>query len=394
MSRVGKRRILQVVSRMDRAGIETWLMHVLRGLDRERYQMDFLVHGEEPADYDNEILSLGSRILRCGPIQNLWSYGHSIRQLLKTSSPYDVLHVHRDYFSGFPLRAGKQAGIPVRIAHSHNDLRKSFSRLRWPVKVVAAASRALVPRYATHGLAASEVAAETLYGANWRSDSRWQILPCGVDISKSLPATRDDRLRQEFGIPDGAFVVGHVGRFSEQKNHQKILDVAEALARQQANFHVLLVGQGPLQTAVEGEIIRRGLSQQVSIAGPRNDVPHLFASLFDVLLFPSLFEGLGLVIVESLAAGCPAVISDVVPHEADIVKSLVKRIPLASSAEVWARAVIEAATTPRSHTERMAAHRQVSESSYNVSTSIERLTGLYDRAVGEHAGPASTPIAA
>ncbi len=387
-------RILQVVSQMNRAGIETWLMHVLRDIDRQQYKFDFLVHGQRPADYDAEILALGSRIFRCVPIQKIWQYGRSIRQTLRSAPRYDIIHVHRDYFSGFPLRCGEQVGIPIRIAHSHNDQRNSFAKLRWSVKSVASISKALIPRHATHGLAASELAAETLYGANWHSDSRWDVLPCGLDLSRSTPVEKSVELRREFGIPDDAIVIGHVGRISVQKNQLKILEIADALTRIHDRFRVVLVGRGPLQSAVELEIARRGLGQHVILAGVRDDVPHLFAGLFDVLLFPSQFEGLGLAIVESLAAGCPAVISDVVPQEADIVKRLVTRIPLDVSPETWASAVLCQATANRSLRDRFEAHQQVVQSPYNLKTCIARLTALYDRAVGEVGHSSQIPASA
>lgn len=384
-------RVLQVVSRMERAGIETWLMNLLRRVDRSRCRMDFLVHGTEPADYDDEIIRRGSRILRCGDIRNLSTYVRSIRQAIGQGRDYDVIHVHRDYFSGFPLRAAEQLGIPVRIAHSHNDLSRSFSRLRWPVRQVARLGTWLTRRHATHGLAASRRAAETLYGANWERNSRWSVLPCGIELARANPSFRRPEIRGALGIDDGELVIGHVGRFAEQKNHQKIVDVAASLAARGCRFRVVLVGQGPLRSAIEQDVAAKGLTDRFIFAGPRDDVPELFQSLFDVLLFPSKFEGLGLVIVESLAAGCPVVMSDVVPAEADIVPSLITRVPLNLSADDWASAVLRIADAPLTAADRTAAHRAVAASPYHIDTSLHNLLNFYEHCTRaqNHAKPAS-----
>lgn len=371
-------RILQVVSRMQRAGIETWLMHVLRHVDRERFQMDFLVHREEPGHFDDEIRALGSRVLFAAPLRRVCKYSQLVTHLLRSAPPYDIVHSHLDYFSGYPLKCADRVGVPIRIAHSHNDLARSYPRLRWSLKLYAQRSMSLISRHCTLGLATSAVAGESLFGRQ-QSSFHWSVLPCGIDLSVYAPEKTRGDIRSEFGIPDDAIVVGHVGRFAEQKNHDMILNIAEAMLRRTSKFHLVLVGEGPLRERTEEEVNRRGLATHVTFAGVRGDVPRLLASAFDVFLFPSLFEGLGLVVVEAQSAGCPVVISDVVPHEADVVSRLITRLPLSSPTEQWAEAILQSSLKSRSYDARVAAYTAIGNSPFNISVSVRNLTSLYSR---------------
>src|SRR6188474_985657 len=114
-------RVLHVLGGMDRGGVETWLMHVLREWDRGRGQMDFLVHTTRQCAYDEEVRALGARIIPCLTPRRPWSYSKRLRRILRDFGPYDVVHSHVHHFSGMVLRAARTSGVPVRIAHSHND---------------------------------------------------------------------------------------------------------------------------------------------------------------------------------------------------------------------------------------------------------------------------------
>jgi len=363
---------------MDRAGVETWLMHVLRSVDRSQFQMDFLVHSEVPAHFDTEIRSLGSRILYGMPLKRTWKYGSAIRNQLRQAPPYDIVHAHLDYFSGFALKVANQAGVPVRIAHSHNDLTRSFAGLRWSRQLFAARGRSLALRHATHGLACCFTAGQSMFGKQ-RSSVPWKVLPYGIELSPFLPVTSHQDFRREFGIPDDTLIIGHVGRFFPQKNHALIIRIADALRRRGADFRLVLVGDGPLRSKIETDIHDRGLCNYITLTGVRADIPRLFTSLFDVFLFPSLFEGLPVVLIEAQAAGCPTVISDVISPEIHFVQNLVKPVSLTADAEQWADAVLHSAGEPRSREQRLAALKTIRNSPGNIDNCVESLTNLYLR---------------
>lgn len=369
-------RILHVVSSMDRAGTETWLMHVLRHVNRDRFQMDFLVHGPERYAYEDEIVALGSRVLRCFHPGRPWAYAANFRRVLREAGPYDVVHSHVHHFTGFVLILAALQGVPARIAHSHLDTSQVDRRGSWPRKAYVRLCEHWIRRYATLCLACSRDAAASLYGPAWRQDPRVQTLHCGIDFEPFSALPDRCAVRAELGIPSDAFVLGHVGRFHEQKNHAFLLDVAAEVLRRQPNSVLLLVGVGPLQEPMREKAQRLGILDKIVFAGSRNDVPALMLGAMDVFLFPSLYEGLGLVAVEAQAAGLPCVLSSTVPDEADVVPRLIRRVSLSVSPAAWADAVL--ACRGNAHGERReAALAEVRQSSFDIHACLGRLEAVY-----------------
>ena len=368
-------RILHVVGSMNRGGIETWLMHILRNINRDRFQMDFLVHTTEPCSYDEEILALGSKIIPCLNQPQPWIYASNFKKILKNNGPYDIVHSHVHHYSGLTLFLAKQAGVPVRIAHSHNNTSSAEAQAGWKRKLYLALMEKSIARYATLGLGASHEAAIDLFGMTWKNDSRWQILYYGLDLTPFRMQIDKAALRAEFNIPADAFVIGHVGRFEAQKNHQFILQIATEIVKQEPKMRLFLVGVGPLREEVEQNVARLGLKDHVVFAGVRSDVPQLMLSIMDVFLFPSLFEGLGLVLIEAQAAGLVSVLSDVVPQAADLVCPLIKRLSLSDSASFWAETVL--AQKHQAAISQSNALSLVANSQFNLEVCMEQLTKIY-----------------
>lgn len=339
-------RILHVLGMMERGGAETWLMHLLRMIDRDRYRMDFVVHIAAPQDYDDEIRALGSALIVCPHTRQPLRYAREFTRILRAHGPYDVVHSHVHHYSGLVLRLAKRAGVPVRIAHSHLDASEFEMQASPRRRAYLQLMRHWLDAAATDGLAASRQAAADLFGPGWEADARYRTLFCGVDLSPFGACVCRDAVRAEFHIPQDAFVIGHVGRFTEQKNHAFLLDVAAEVVRRDANAHFLLVGEGELRPAMMARAAALGLAGHFIFAGSRADVPRLMRGAMDAFLFPSRYEGLGLVLVEAQAAGLPCVLADAVPCEADIVPPLVHRRSLRQPAGAWADALLAIRTVP------------------------------------------------
>jgi len=370
-------RILHVVGGMNRGGVETWLMHVLRHIDRDRFQMDFLVHTEKPCPYDDEARVLGSKIIPCLSPSKPWLYGRNFKRILREYGPYDIVHSHVHHFSGYVLYLAKQAGVPVRIAHSHNDTSAIDAKARLHRQLYLSLTKWSISWCSTVGLGCSCNAVADLFGAAWKTDTRWQVLDYGVDLKPFYDRVDSIGVRAEFGIPADAFVIGHIGRFETQKNHLFLLEIAAEVAKQEQKMHLLLIGDGSLRSDIEQKVVQMGLSDRVTFAGNRSDVPRLMLKAVDVFLFPSLHEGLGLVLIEAQAAGLPCVFSDVVPEEADLVRPLLQRISLSKSASLWAEAVMSARSNASAISQRDAL-AIVENTPFNIAASVKKLTEVYE----------------
>ena len=369
-------RILQVVGRdMSRGGLETWLMHVLREINRERFRMDFVVESE--GIYDEEIRALGSKIMQNPYHRQPLIWGRNFSNILRDRGFYDVVHSNYHYYSGYVLRLAKRANVPIRIAHSHNDFSQVDKErgLRW--KVYAKLMRNWLDQNATVGLAASSEAAAALYGANWQLNPRWRLLYYGIDLEPFKVDVDPAAVRAELGIAQDAFVVGHVGRFDEQKNHGFLVDIAAELTQRVPKVHLLLIGDGVLRPAIEHKVMRAGIADKVTFAGgERPDVARLMLGAMDTFVLPSLYEGLPLVGLEAQAAGLPFVMSDAISEEAVVIPALVRRLSLSRPASLWAETILAARNYPPSITQKNAL-QLLEASDFSIASSVRKLGDIY-----------------
>lgn len=376
-------RILHVVGGgMNRGGIESWLMNVLRNIDRKSFHMDFMVKTTDECAYDAEAQVLGARIISCPYPERPWHDNHSFRRVLLEHGPFDVVHSHVGLGSGYNLRLAHSCGVPVRIAHTHG-LSAMLAATSLTRKAHQELMRTLVRRHATCGLACSGQAGSALYGSSWMTDDRWQILHCGIDLAPFHNESNKKKVRQELGLPQASLVMGHVGGFRELKNHRFLVQIAQEVAARVPDVRLLLVGDGPLRRSIEQQIEQAGLRENVVYLGSRGDVPRLMMGAMDVFVLPSLSEGLGLVLVEAQAAGLPVVYSDVVPPEAEVVSPLCHQLSLSASPAYWAQEIIRTHQGGR-QTSGETALSVVEASAFNIKRSVSVLSAIYR---GEETAP-------
>lgn len=368
-------RVLHVVGSLSRGGIETWLLHVLRNIDRGRFAMDFLVQTDKPCPYDEEVRRLESTIHICPQPKRPWVYGPAFKRILRTHGPYDIVHSHVHHYSGLNLRLAAQAGVPVRISHSHNDTSADDRRSRGLRRLYLKIMDGWIQRYSTLGLACSRQAAASLFGPHWNADRRWRVLYYGIDLAPFHARVDRVQARAEFGIPPEAFVIGHIGRFQPQKNHPFLVQIAAALAAREPGMRLLLIGDGPLRPEIEAQVKALGLAEKTVFAGGRSDVPRLMLGAMDVFVLPSHFEGLGIVGLEAQAAGLPVVISDVVPSELDVFPQAVTRLALDRPAADWAEAILATRRGPPLDQRQML--RDLEQGPFNIHNSVQELARVY-----------------
>ncbi len=359
-------RVLHVLGGLNRGGAETWLIQVLRHIDRAKYEFDFLVHTDQPCDYDNEARFLGARILRCVPPSDPLLYARKFWRILSDMGPYDCVHSHVHRFSGYVLALARLAGVPLRVAHSHisdEPVGRRFYRLSMNI---------LLRLSASCGLGVSEEAMASLFGDHWKRDSRWHVSHLGIDLHPFMTPADASQVRAEFGISTNSFVVGHVGRFCPQKNHAFLLEIAKRVCAVTSDALFFLVGDGPLRKEMEARARTLGLDQRVRFLGVRDDVVRLMRGLMDVFVLPSLYEGFPMVLLEAQAAGLPCCIADTISRETDILPELISRQSLSDSPEHWAESILAARRLSRVPFVSKALHE------FGIDASVRRLCNAYE----------------
>ena len=355
-------RVLQVVTHMERGGLESMIMNYYRHIDREKVQFDFLVHRQERAAFDDEIESLGGRIYRL-PRLVPWSknYLSALNCFFDEHPEYKVVHVHQDCLSSVILKVAARHNIPVRIAHSHNA--NQDRNLKYPIKLWY---RRSIPQYATNLFACGKDAGDWMF-----SGAPYQIVNNAIDAAAyTCDPEKRTEMRQKLDLRD-ELIIGHVGRFNPQKNHPFLLDIFAALLKKEPNAVLLLVGGGEDMPKMQAKAQTLGISERVQFLGVRSDVADLMQAM-DVFVFPSLYEGLPVTMVEAQAAGLPCLISDKVPPECIITEGLVDILPLSAGAETWPEKLLEKRDTPR--TDRRA---EIAAHGFDITAEAVKLQEFY-----------------
>jgi glycosyltransferase involved in cell wall biosynthesis len=329
------RRVLHVTGTMNIGGAETLLMNIYRNIDRSLVQFDFLIWTDRECDYEPEIRALGGRLFRVpAPRANLYGFLRGIRETIR-SAKFSAIHCHVHFWNGGCLRLARGAGVSLRISHSHTTeagLRAGLAR-----RTSNRLMRRLIQCDATHLLCASRSAGSALHGPQAHNDPRCRIVPNGIDMGLFQPLANRETLREQLALPKGKLLIGHVGRFHKAKNHSFLLEVFGAIRKSGHPAHLIMVGDGELREQVEREILSRRLDESVTVLGLRSDVPQLLKA-FDLLLFPSIYEGLPLVVIEAQAAGTAVLASEAVPADADLQLGLLRRLKLDMAIEHWVQA--------------------------------------------------------
>ena len=361
-------RVLNLFTIMDRGGAETMVMNYYRHIDRTKVQFDFLVHRQQRGAYDDEIEALGGRIYRMCPVypQNFARYKRDLRGFFQAHSEYKIIHSHMSELGYFAFREAERQGVPVRICHAHNAPHgfdaKMFIRTYFKKRMMP---------YLTHLFMCGEESGKWLYGE--KNKSRFIMLNNAIDAaSYTYDLSKREELRRQFG-PADELVIGHVGRFNPQKNHPFLMDIFAALLKREPDAVLLLVGGGVGMSKMQEKVQKLGIAEHVHFLGVRSDVADLMQAM-DVFVFPSLYEGLGIALIEAQAAGLPCVVSDTIPHEAYLT-DLVDSESLSAPAEKWAEKILAKRAIPR--TDRRA---EIAAHGFDITTEAVKLQEFYLKA--------------
>lgn len=357
-------RILHENVVMGAGGIESLLMNVYRNIDRKKVQFDFLVHRNEAAFYDDEIRRLGGNIYvtsRFNPLNNQ-PYLEGMQNVMVSHPEYKIIHCHSE-LNMWPLRLAARTGIPVRIAHSHNS--KTKINLKYFFMKYQQMS---INKYCTDRFACSEEAGLWAFGDAGAADMT--IIKNGIDAKKfDYDLSVRERVRRKYGLED-KFVIGHVGRFMEQKNHEFIISLFSQFLKVKPDSVLVLVGDGALEKNIREAVKKSAIESKVIFAGVTSDVSSWYQAM-DVFLFPSLWEGLGIVMLEAQASGLPCVASTKVPALAKVTDN-VKFIGLDEPVEKWVKALKNADTNKR-----VGRRQSVVDAGFDIKETAEFLQNFY-----------------
>jgi len=345
---------------MHRAGLETMLMNYYRHIDRTQIQFDFLTHRPERSDYDDEIEELGGKIYRAPRLypQNYPAYFAYMKAFFAEHPEYTIVHSHIDSMSYLPLRAAKKAGVPVRIAHSHNTaIDKDFKY------ILKQYFRSRILSVSNVHFACGEEAGRFLF-----KDRPFEVIPNAIEPERFVfDETVRAAKRQELGVQD-KWVIGHIGRLSYQKNHRFLMDMFANLLKAEPNAVLLLVGTGEKEQELREQVNALQLGESVRFLGNRNDPNELYQAM-DVFVLPSRFEGIPVVGVEAQYAGLPCVFSDKVPHEVAFTRRCTF-LPLNAGDDAWIQAVLACRTLQRETVD-------PTHTPYDIDTAHEQLEQQY-----------------
>ena len=361
-------RIAQIMGKWLGGGVEAVVMNYYRHIDRDKIQFDFICDEDSTNIPYEEIKKLGGKVILIPPYQKIFKYHKELKRVLKEGK-YKIVHSHINTLSVFSLFAAKCAGVPVRIAHSHSTTNKKEKKKNLLKQILRPFSKL----FATDYMCCSELSGRWLFGNKEYDKGNVYLLNNAIDLEKfKFDENIRREKRKELKIDDDTLVIGHIGRFVEQKNHRFLIDIFNEVHKQNNNSLLLLAGQGPLMEEMKEKVKDLGLSDFVQFLGQRNDVAELYQA-FDVFCLPSLYEGLPVVGIEAQASGLLCVFSDDMTKETKVLESTIF-MSLDNTYKSWANKILELFCKYK----RNDTKEKLSNNKYNIDVESKKLEKYYN----------------
>lgn len=360
-------RVAQIMGKWVGGGVEAVVMNYYRHIDRDKIQFDFICDDDSTRIPTEEIEKLGGKVILIPPYQKVFKYHKTLKKVLQEGQ-YKIVHSHINALSVFSLWAAKSAGVPVRIAHSHSTSNKK----EWKKTLLKNILRPFSKVFATDYFCCSELAGRWLFGNKTYDQGKVYLLNNAIDVDKFK---YDEKIRKEkrkeLNIKDNQLVIGHIGRFVQQKNHEFLIDIFNEIHKQDKNAILLLIGEGPLKEKIQNKVNELGLDKNVQFLGQRNDANELYQAM-DAFVLPSLYEGLGMVVIEAQCSGLPCLCSVEVPKVAKISDN-VFFLDLKDTLLDWGDAVLESINQES----RKDYSEEVSKYGYDIKEEVKKIEKYY-----------------
>lgn len=348
---------------LNTGGTESVMMNYYRNIDREKVRIDFLLHGFGKAVYDDEILSSGDKIFNVVPKgQNPVENTKQVREIIKNGN-YDVVHAHMDAGNAKILKIAKEFNVPIRISHSHNTATQTSNPLK---KVFNEFEKRKIYRYATELFACSDLAGKWLYG-----QKDFTVINNAIEIERfDYSIEVRNEMKKRLGISEDTVVLGHIGRFSYQKNHEKLIAVFNSYLKTHPNALLIMVGAGETKENTKKVVEDLKIEKNVLFVEPNNET-NKYMQVMDCFVMPSRFEGLPVVTVEAQAAALPVVISDTVSQKCALT-DLVSFVPLTADDDDWCKVIDESLKT-----ERKSRIEELRQAGYDIKENAAKMQQFY-----------------
>lgn len=337
-------RVLIVNGKMICGGIEAFIMNIYRHIDRTKLQFDFLVHYKQRFFYDDEIERLGGKIHRLTfrNDNNFFKYKKDLAEFFRLHPEYQIVWGQMEGLASIYLKAAKKAGVKTTIAHSH--ITSAERSLKGLVKRFL---RKNVYKYADYRFACSTEAGKYLF-----KNHEFTLIPNAIDTQRFVyNETVRSRIREENGWV-GKFVIGHIGRFNEQKNHKYLIEIFGEYQKLNADSVLCLCGDGELMASVKALVESKGLTEKVFFTG---NIPNVneFYQAFDIFVMPSLYEGLPVSGVEAQTSGLPCLFADTITPEVALLPDRTVFLSIKQPATAWANSIVSKTTVVRKYAEKL-----------------------------------------
>ena len=360
-------RVASVIGRYIGGGVEAVTINYYRNIDKNKIQLDFICDEDSTNIPYEEIEKMGGKVIIIPSYSKPFKYHKELKIVLKEGN-YKIIHSNINTLSVFSLFAAKCAGVPVRIAHSHSTTNKKEKKKNLMKQVLRPFSKV----FATDYMCCSELAGRWLFGNKEYDKGNVYLLNNAIDLDKfKYNEALRKKKRKELGIKDDTLVIGHIGRFVAQKNHDYLIDIFNEIHKKNNNSILLLAGQGPLMEDIKNKVKELNLDDSVKFLGQRNDANELYQA-FDVFLLPSLYEGLPVVGVEAQASGLLCYLSDDMTKETKVL-DITKFMSLNNTPEEWANNILDDVKKYK----RIDTSKEMTAKNFNIKEEAKKLEEYY-----------------
>lgn len=365
-------KVLYFVDRMLRGGIQSLVMNWVSKFDNTKVKVDFLLLDDgKKYELEDTLKEYGCNVFK---LKGIWirkpldfiKESKALNTFFKEHSDYKIIHMHSTSKNYMVMKYAKKYGIPIRIAHAHATDFQTNSKAK---KIFGNILKSKLIKYSTDFFACSKEAGMWLFGDDIVNSDHFQVIHNGVDVEK-FKYNENDRtiIRKKYGVKDDEILIGHVGRFTEVKNHKFMADIMKKIIEKNNKYKIMFIGEGILKDEIIEEVKKYNLKEYVIFAGFQSEVEK-YMSAFDIFILPSIYEGLGLVLVEAQANGLPCIATkNTIPNEVQINPNF-KFIDL--EIQKWVDEIL------KSSLKRLDNRDYITKSGYDIEETIDKLTQFY-----------------